>query len=108
MRELKNVVHRDYILSDGDIALSCLQAPPPKTGVRGREIVPAPKGASLDEAERQVILATLQHCGGNKNEASRLLGVSLKTLSNRLNVYRAADDAPATEPASPVPTLAKS
>jgi hypothetical protein len=36
-----------------------------------------------------MIFATLQKCGGNKTRAAALLGVSLKTLYNRLNAYRA-------------------
>jgi DNA-binding NtrC family response regulator len=36
-----------------------------------------------------MIIATLKKCGGNKTRAAALLGVSLKTLYNRLNTYRA-------------------
>lgn len=93
VRELRNMVHRAFILADGDVtvsALSALQAPATRP-VGDESMVPIPIGSSLEEVERQVIVATLEHCGGNKNEAARLLGVSLKTLYNRLNVYRAAD-----------------
>jgi len=93
VRELRNIAQRAFIMADGDItvaALACLQGAPAKPA-SGDSVVPVPMGASLDDAERQVILATLDHCGGNKNEAARLLGVSLKTLYNRLNVYRAAE-----------------
>jgi DNA-binding NtrC family response regulator len=45
-------------------------------------------GTRLEEIERAVILSTLDHCGGRKREAARLLGVSLKTLYNRLHDYR--------------------
>jgi DNA-binding NtrC family response regulator len=37
-----------------------------------------------------MIIATLKKCGGNKTRAAALLGVSLKTLYNRLNAYRAS------------------
>jgi DNA-binding NtrC family response regulator len=37
--------------------------------------------------ERRVILATLERCGGDKKRAAQILGISLKTLYNRLNVY---------------------
>jgi DNA-binding NtrC family response regulator len=46
-------------------------------------------GTNLADVERWLIFATLQKCGGNKTRAAALLGVSLKTLYNRLNAYRA-------------------
>ncbi|MFM1887515.1 MAG: hypothetical protein RL026_2672 [Pseudomonadota bacterium] len=45
-------------------------------------------GSSIAEAERVLIEATLEHCGGNKTRAAAVLGISLKTLYNRLNSYR--------------------
>ncbi len=48
-----------------------------------------PVGCNLADVERWMIFATLQKCGGNKTRAAALLGVSLKTLYNRLNAYRA-------------------
>jgi DNA-binding NtrC family response regulator len=53
------------------------------------ETLHIPVGVSLADAERSIIFATLRHCGGNKTRAAALLGVSLKTLYNRLNAYRA-------------------
>ena len=44
-------------------------------------------GMSLDEVERTLITATLQAVGGSKTEAARLLGISLKTMYNRLHAY---------------------
>lgn len=49
-----------------------------------------PVGTNLDDVERWMIFATLRQCAGNKTRAAALLGVSLKTLYNRLNAYRAA------------------
>ncbi|MBL8268271.1 MAG: helix-turn-helix domain-containing protein [Steroidobacter sp.] len=60
-----------------------------------RNLTPAPValripvGTNLADVERWMIFATLQKCGGNKTRAAALLGVSLKTLYNRLNAYRA-------------------
>ncbi len=48
-----------------------------------------PVGTNLADVERWMIFATLEKCGGNKTRAAALLGVSLKTLYNRLNAYRA-------------------
>lgn len=58
---------------------------------RGRELktLRIAVGTNLADVERWMIFATLQKCGGNKTRAAALLGVSLKTLYNRLNAYRA-------------------
>jgi DNA-binding NtrC family response regulator len=53
------------------------------------EALRIPVGTNLADVERWMIFATLQKCGGNKTRAAALLGVSLKTLYNRLNAYRA-------------------
>lgn len=51
----------------------------------------APRLPTLDEIERSVIEYRLQHFDGNKTEAAKSLGISLKTIYNKLNAYRAAD-----------------
>ena len=48
-------------------------------------------GTSIAEAERQLILATFAHCGHNKERTAAALGISLKTLYNRLKEF--ANDA---------------
>ena len=50
-------------------------------------IVKVQIGTSIDEAEKQLILKTLDELDGNKSEAAKVLGISLKTLYNRLNDY---------------------
>jgi DNA-binding NtrC family response regulator len=93
VRELRNVLQRAFILSDGVIQPPAL--PPEITGDR-----PAPAasgddleihvGMSIADVERRLIVATLEEVGGNKKRAADMLGVSLKTLYNRLKAYRAA------------------
>jgi len=56
-----------------------------------------PVGTSAAEAERRLILATLQSCDDDKNEAARVLGLSLKTIYNRLKAYRTLADQTAKE-----------
>lgn len=80
--------HRAYTGDDSDSG--------EETVVGGeRNLAPAPLalripvGTNLADVERWMIFATLQKCGGNKTRAAALLGVSLKTLYNRLNAYRA-------------------
>jgi DNA-binding NtrC family response regulator len=54
---------------------------------------------TVDEAETQLILMTLQHTHDNKTKAAEILGISLKTLHNKLNRLRDRDrpDEPAGE-----------
>jgi DNA-binding NtrC family response regulator len=54
-----------------------------------------PVGCTIADAERKLIEATLENCGGNKRQAARTLGVSVKTVYNRLSAY---DEADAREP----------
>jgi DNA-binding NtrC family response regulator len=46
---------------------------------------------SLDEVERELIMRTIEFAGGNKSRAAEILGVSLKTLYNRLERYHGKD-----------------
>ena len=89
VRELKNVVHRAFILADRELdiaqAIGPMRASQPEC--QG-DCVTVPLGSKLAEAEQQLICATLDHCGGNKTMTAEVLGVSLKTLYNRLNEYQ--------------------
>ena len=51
-------------------------------------ILHIPVGTTVADAQRLLILATLKHCGNHKTMAAAMLGISLKTLYNRLNAYR--------------------
>ena len=55
-----------------------------------------PVGTPLAEIERQAIYATLDLCEGNKRRCAEMLGVSLKTLYNRLAEYQSGDAGIAT------------
>jgi DNA-binding NtrC family response regulator len=90
VRELRNVVHRAFILADDELELRAVAGQPLSLSTNGDEqLLYIPVGTSIAEAERWMIFATLKKCGGNKTRAAALLGVSLKTLYNRLNAYRA-------------------
>ncbi len=104
VRELKNLVQRAFILApDGEIGVEAL--PRESLGVEGAGIgggeaagesgeagqpgyLTVRVGASVAEVEQQLIMATLAACKGNKQQAAELLGVSLKTLYNRLAAYK--------------------
>jgi two-component system response regulator AtoC len=88
VRELKNVVHRAFIMADQEISPRCL---PREVGGESGLIrsLNFQVGTSIEEVERRLIMATLEAYGGNKRKTADVLGVSLKTLYNRLNTYRA-------------------
>jgi DNA-binding NtrC family response regulator len=88
VRELRNVIERATIVARGDMiepddlpALAAIAAPPPQAGA-GTTLA---AGITVDEAERRLIEVTLAHTGGNKTRAAEMLGISLKTLHNKLN-----------------------
>ncbi|HZY02997.1 MAG TPA: sigma-54 dependent transcriptional regulator [Anaeromyxobacteraceae bacterium] len=89
IRELRNVLERAMILVEGDlIGLDQLPpelqpAPPEEASLR------IPFQLSLDEVERRYLLATLRRLGGNKARTAEALGVSEKTLYNKLARYAA-------------------
>ncbi|TMB00526.1 MAG: sigma-54-dependent Fis family transcriptional regulator [Deltaproteobacteria bacterium] len=95
VRELKNAVHRAFILADEEIApehIPLLRAHAqngPEAGAPAAGgMVQLKVGCPLAEAERRLILATLDEHGGNKEKTAKALGISLKTLYNKLNRYK--------------------
>jgi DNA-binding NtrC family response regulator len=87
VRELRNVVQRAFILAPNDIGVDSL--PLGVVEERLGTTLAIRVGTPIDEAERRLILATLEHCAGDKKKAAEILKISLKTLYNRLNVYNA-------------------
>ena len=86
VRELRNEVQRAAIMAESVIDFEDLGAESFAQRPSLAANVPS-VGSSLDESERALILATLKHCAGDKKRAAEVLGVSLKTLYNRLNHY---------------------
>ena len=86
VRELRNVIERATILTDGqfieprhlpNVLVQSGEAAPPALSL-------AP-GTTVEEAERRLIQMTLEHTRDNKTRAAEILGISLKTLHNKLN-----------------------
>ena len=86
VRELRNFMQRAYILSDQLIDTPAL-APGPAQSSATALTLAVPVGSSLADVDRKLIFATLELCGGVKKRAADLLGISLKTLYNRLEEY---------------------
>jgi len=90
IRELRNVIERATILAEGDF-IEARHLPPPVV-TRSEQALPTvtlSPGTTVDEAERRLILLTLEHTRNNKTRAAEILGISLKTLHNKLNRMKA-------------------
>jgi DNA-binding NtrC family response regulator len=94
VRELKNCVRRAFILAQDEIELECMDLVRSASSDCSGTCLQFNVGTPLAEMEKQTIFATLEYCRGNKKRAAEILGVSLKTLYNRLTEYNAADDEP--------------
>jgi DNA-binding NtrC family response regulator len=96
IRELRNVIERATILAESEFIEP--RHLPPSLLARGEETLPTltiSPGTTVDEAERRLILLTLEHTRNNKTRAAEILGISLKTLHNKLN--RMKDEGAKTE-----------
>lgn len=100
VRELENAIHRAVLLSgEGPITDAVLNLPPQGalgtsaigSGARAAEVAAAASrtmvGRTVADVERELILDTLDHCLGNRTHASNILGISIRTLRNKLNQY---------------------
>ena len=61
----------------------------PAPSLAPNEIVPLLIGATVGEVERELVLQTLARCAGNRTRAARVLGVSVRTLRNKIRQYTA-------------------
>ena len=91
VRELRNVIERAVILSTGRF-IETKHLPPlasaPQEAVGGKAGLSLSPGTTVEEAETRLILMTLEHTRDNKTRAAEILGISLKTLHNKLNKLR--------------------
>ncbi|HVS64257.1 MAG TPA: sigma-54 dependent transcriptional regulator [Thermoanaerobaculia bacterium] len=87
VRELKNVVERASILADDVIDVTCLPLELRNGSPYAGPSMQVQLGTSLAEAERRMILATLRQCDGQRKKTAEALGISVKTLYNRLKEY---------------------
>ena len=88
VRELRNAVWHGYLLAGSVIQADDLPGRVLSTNPGSGEFIRLNVGTPLAEVERRAILSTLEHFGGNKKKTAAALGVSLKTLYNRLKSYR--------------------
>jgi DNA-binding NtrC family response regulator len=90
VRELENTMHRAVLLAQGEeigpdaVMLAPQKGAAPGAGVAAGALV----GRTVADVERDLILDTLQHCLGNRTHAANILGISIRTLRNKLQQYR--------------------
>ena len=88
VRELKNVVQRAYILATDTLNIEdCISDLSTKKPTVHEGYLNFFVGTPLADAQKEIILATLKHYSGNKRLTAEALGISLKTLYNRLKEY---------------------
>lgn len=118
VRELENIVHRAVLMAQGNVidqnaillpvsknapataaAPAATPAPavaapaaPAEASPRRNELV----GRTVEDVERELILDTLNHCLGNRTQAAQVLGISIRTLRNKLNQYGESAPSPKT------------
>ena len=99
VRELENTLHRAVLLSSGpEIGIDGILTPDgarlgetrgaaAQAAVAAEQITRHMVGRTVAEVERDLILETLKHCLGNRTHAANILGISIRTLRNKLNEY---------------------
>jgi len=103
VRELENAMHRAVLLATGpEIDVDAIRTPegealgpaasdPATRAARTAEAVTrALVGRTVAQVEQDLILDTLDHCLGNRTHAAKILGISIRTLRNKLGEYTAA------------------
>jgi two-component system, response regulator FlrC len=98
VRELENTVHRAVLLATGleigpDVIIPPEGEAAPQSGPAAKAAQAAEMatralvGRTVADVERELILDTLDHCLGNRTHAAKILGISIRTLRNKLNEY---------------------
>lgn len=100
VRELENTIHRAVLLCQGDVITGDAILMPDGSATPADHGTPATSGTMTDTAsasslvgrkvadvEKDLILNTLDHCFGNRTHAANILGISIRTLRNKLKLY---------------------
>ena len=111
VRELENTIHRAVLLTSGEeIGVDGLMTPDgmqlnqtpaspaaAHAAIAAEQVTRALVGRTVADVERDLILETLKHCLGNRTHAANILGISIRTLRNKLNEYT-SDGVPVPPP----------
>jgi two-component system, NtrC family, response regulator HydG len=89
VRQLRNVIERALIICEGRlICTNDLPDPFRVADTSAASYIKMPLGSSLEAVEKEMILRTIEFTRGNKTHAAETLGVSVRTLYNKLDQYR--------------------
>jgi transcriptional regulator with GAF, ATPase, and Fis domain len=91
VRELENVVERAVMLCRGDV-LSAQDFFPENLPIEPVNPIQRFAGATLHDAEKYLIMSTLERVNGNKTRAAEILGITARTIRNKLRQYTSEDD----------------
>ena len=111
VRELENTIHRAVLLATGpEIGVDGILSPDgarlgqtsgssavAHAALAAEQVTRSLVGRTVADVERDLILETLKHCLGNRTHAANILGISIRTLRNKLNEY-AGDGVPIPPP----------
>jgi DNA-binding NtrC family response regulator len=90
IRELRNCIESSVVMCKGSVI--ALDDMPPTVGSGSNEgSILIPIGTSMDNAEKEIIKATLFHENGNKTKTAETLGIGRKTLHRKINEYELTD-----------------
>jgi two-component system, NtrC family, response regulator AtoC len=85
VRQLRNVIERALVVSSGPVLTTADLPPEMRPTAPGPPVLEVSIGdCSLQDVEREMISRTIEFAGGNKTKAAEMLGISLRTLYNRL------------------------
>lgn len=105
VRELENIMHRAVLMAQGNVIEDNAILLPIKAAPVAAQQAPAPAlntiappsaaqqkrsdlvGRTVEDVEKELIIDTLNHCLGNRTQAAQILGISIRTLRNKLNQY---------------------
>jgi two-component system response regulator FlrC len=88
VRELENTLHRAVLLASGDeIDTDAIMLMGSEGGTAASAGAGSQVGRTVADVERDLIIDTLKHTLGNRTHAARILGISIRTLRNKLNAY---------------------
>jgi DNA-binding NtrC family response regulator len=88
VRELENTLHRGVLLSTaGVIGPDAIRLQGSTAGAAATATPAAMVGRTVADVERDLIIDTLEHCLGNRTHAATILGISIRTLRNKLKLY---------------------
>jgi len=92
VRELRNAVQRAYILTEGGVVRIPTQATPQRALEESPNTITFAVGTTFEEMERHILRKTLQHFGNNRRRAAAALGITTRTIRNRLARERGLAD----------------